>query len=550
MGLLQENGPCFVAEDSRSTYLNPWSWNNEVNMLYLDQPTQVGLSYDVRTNCTYYPGMEDDEAGYEVVAANFSDGVPKVNLTHRVGTFSSQINTHTANSTKTAAHALWHFAQTWFFEFPYYQPVDDRISLWAESYGGHYGPGFFRFFQEQNDKIANGSSAERGARYLHLDTLGIVNGLIDMVVQWESMIDFPNNNVVFLPRWVFVMRLAMADTLTRTRQTYGLSVFNQSTLEQLRSDWHGPGGCKETLLDCQRALRSRNVDPVVPLSTVLRNDRNLSEICGSRDGSDMCYDAPAEAYLSQPTPRGWYDIGHPKADPFPPSTMYGYLTEAPVLSALGVPVNFSTHSSAVRSRFHATYDIVAGGFLDSIGFLLDHGVKVHLMYGDRDFACNWLGGERASLAVNYSRSNEFSDAGYTWLMTPGALSGLTRQVGNYSFTRVFQAGHEVPSYQPAAAYAIFMRATFGKDVASGTIAVTDEYATKGPRDAWWVKNVPPAMPQPRCNILVPGSCPAETWRRVLNGTAVVKDWFVVEGDGGGEEDAVPPDQGQEAIGEL
>jgi len=198
MGLLGENGPCFVAEDSKSTYLNPWSWNNEVNMLYLDQPAQVGFSYDILTNCTYYPVPADEDneqVKYEIVAADFSAGVPEVNLTHRIGTFSSQVKTQTSNSTKSAAHALWHFAQTWFFEFPYYKPVDNRISLWAESYGGHYGPGFFRFFQEQNDKIANGSSAEDGAQVLHLDTLGIVNGLIDMVVQGGSMIDFPNNNV-------------------------------------------------------------------------------------------------------------------------------------------------------------------------------------------------------------------------------------------------------------------------------------------------------------------------------------------------------------------
>lgn len=31
MGLLEENGPCFVSADSKSTYLNEWSWNNDVN---------------------------------------------------------------------------------------------------------------------------------------------------------------------------------------------------------------------------------------------------------------------------------------------------------------------------------------------------------------------------------------------------------------------------------------------------------------------------------------------------------------------------------------
>lgn len=44
MGALAENGPCFVNADSNSTYLNPWSWNNEVNYLVLDQPNEVGFS--------------------------------------------------------------------------------------------------------------------------------------------------------------------------------------------------------------------------------------------------------------------------------------------------------------------------------------------------------------------------------------------------------------------------------------------------------------------------------------------------------------------------
>ena len=110
-------------------------------------------------------------------------------------TLASQKPSHTLNSTASAAHALWHFAQTFFFEFPHYKPNDDRVSLWAESYGGHYGPGFMRFFQEQNEKIRNGTSEVESAQYIHLDTLGIVNGLLDAVIQEEAYISFPFNNV-------------------------------------------------------------------------------------------------------------------------------------------------------------------------------------------------------------------------------------------------------------------------------------------------------------------------------------------------------------------
>ena len=134
MGALSENGPCFVGNDSNSTYLNPWSWNNEVNLLYIDQPTQVEYSYDVLTNVTVSMA---DEAGSDFVyePADFSGGVPETNLTFMTGTTGSQNVTATANTTSHAAVAIWHFAQTWFTEFPYYKPADEQISLFTESYG-------------------------------------------------------------------------------------------------------------------------------------------------------------------------------------------------------------------------------------------------------------------------------------------------------------------------------------------------------------------------------------------------------------------------------
>jgi hypothetical protein len=44
----------------------------------------------------------------------------------------------------------------------------DRIS-----YGGHYGPGFYNYFYQQNEAIKNGTV--KGVE-LHMDTLGIING--------------------------------------------------------------------------------------------------------------------------------------------------------------------------------------------------------------------------------------------------------------------------------------------------------------------------------------------------------------------------------------
>ncbi|KAI0445178.1 carboxypeptidase S1 [Xylaria telfairii] len=498
MGLLEENGACFVGPDSKSTYLNPWSWNNEVNMLYIDQPTQVGFSYDELTNGT--ATVSEDGDGFQVEPADFSDGIPESNLTHHVGTFSSQKLTQTPNTTAQAAHAFWHFAQTWFAEFPHYKPADNRISLWAESYGGHYGPGFFHFLRQQNDKIANGSSTEKEAHYLHLDTLGIVDGLIDMVVQHESFISFPYNN------------------------TYDIQIFNQTIYEELMYNWTRPDGCKAKVQRCQDSMRDK--EPLFQgLSTKRRED--LTPPCN--DAATYCAMNDWDQYQS--LDNGWYDIAHPKHDPFPPPHMYGYLREESVLAALGVPVNYSEQSTATADGFIGTFDFIHGGFLESIAGLLNHGVKVHLMYGDRDYACNWVGGEAASLAVPWSRAAEFAEAGYTPLLTRGGeKAGMTRQVGNFSFTRVFQAGHEVPSYAPAAAHAIFTRATFNQDIATGLVPVTDELVTVGPKDIWSVRNTPPERPEPKCYVLKPGTCLPEVWEKVVKGTAVVRDWFVVDDD--------------------
>lgn len=172
--------------------------------------------------------------------------------------------------------------------------------------------------------------------------------------------------------------------------------------------------------------------------------------------------------------------------------------------------------------------MVHGGFLDSMAHLLDAGVKVHMMYGDRDYPCNWVGGEAASLAVPYSKASDFAAAGYEPLITSDGVKGMTRQYGNFSFTRVFQAGHEVPAYQGQAAYEIFHRATFGLDVPTGLFETNDTFTTVGPSDVWRIKGLPPVPQKPMCYILRPMTCVPEIWDKVIKGAVTIKDWFVVE----------------------
>ncbi|KAJ7779425.1 serine carboxypeptidase [Mycena maculata] len=145
IGLLQENGPCRIANNSESVTLNPYSWNNEANVLYIDQP----------------------------IGAGFSHG------TESVGT------------SQEAASDIWKFLQIFFADSRFAHLAANDLAIWTESYGGHFGPTFAAYFLSQNAAIAAGAAT--GVN-LNLKTLGIGNGLTDPISQYPGYISYANAN--------------------------------------------------------------------------------------------------------------------------------------------------------------------------------------------------------------------------------------------------------------------------------------------------------------------------------------------------------------------
>lgn len=111
--------------------------------------------------------------------------------------------------------------------------------------------------------------------------------------------------------------------------------------------------------------------------------------------------------------------------------------------------------------------------------ILNNSVRVAMLYGDADYICNWFGGQAVSLQIEYTHSAEFRAAGYAPFVVDGTEYGEVRQYGNYSFMRIYEAGHEVPFYQPLASLALFSRVLGNLDVATGETAVTGSYETNG-----------------------------------------------------------------------
>ncbi|KAJ4245734.1 hypothetical protein NW762_013858 [Fusarium torreyae] len=143
IGIFQENGPCrFIGNDTEPT-LNPHSWNEYANMIYIDQPFGTG----------------------------FSEGIKSI------------------NTTVVAAPHVWIFMQAFLDNFPEYTSRD--FGLFTESYGGHYGPEFADYFLEQNDKIREGLIS---GHQINLIALGINNPWIDPTAQFKAYATYAYEN--------------------------------------------------------------------------------------------------------------------------------------------------------------------------------------------------------------------------------------------------------------------------------------------------------------------------------------------------------------------
>ncbi|KAF8476863.1 Alpha/Beta hydrolase protein [Kalaharituber pfeilii] len=503
IGLFQEMGPCQVVQDRKhlETIPREFGWDRTSNLLFIDQPNQVGFSYDTATNgvlpllnlnSRFIPNASapPDGGGHIIINPNDPQSIKfameATNLLN--GTFSSGNGDHTANTTEIAAQATWHFLQTWFSNFPQYYPNDSGLQLMAESYGGKYGPSFCAYIEEQNARLRNGTHSG-SIKELHLRSLGIVNGCIDDLVQTPYYAIYGNHN------------------------PYNITAISDSARARALDNFFKPGGCRDKVLECRQIQRSEDPRDV-------GDSELVNHIC--RNADKYCSHTQMNPYFA--AGRGVYDIAHADPDPFPPSFYLEYLNNATVQSFIGVPINYTQSSSYVYKAFSQTGDMPRGGELDDIAYLLERGVRVALIYGDRDYICNYMGGQAVSLAIKYSHSAEFAAAGYEDVQVNSTfVGGQVRQYGNFSFTRVYQAGHLVPAYQPETAFTIFDRLIHGKSLATGENINTSGnniYSTRG-KNYTDTGLIPPPPPAPVCYVRAVNSCTKEKFAMLAAGQGVI-----------------------------
>ncbi|GMM33525.1 hypothetical protein DASC09_008500 [Saccharomycopsis crataegensis] len=131
-----------------------------------------------------------------------------------------------------------------------------------------------------------------------------------------------------------------------------------------------------------------------------------------------------------------------------------YLNSPIIQGALGVDsIDFKHCSGDVGNRFMMQADQMYPYQEEIIKLLDDHHLPVLIYAGDKDYICNWLGNEAWMNKLEYSQHIEFEFLAEKrdYVTLDGQKAGQVKNWGNFTFIRLFDAGHMVPHDQAAPA---------------------------------------------------------------------------------------------------
>ena len=310
---------------------------------------------------------------------------------------------------------------------------------------------FADHFESQNLLRRNGQVQRNGTLEIRLSSVGIISGCIDDLVQGRYYPIFANNN------------------------TYGIKAISLADEQNAASSFTSANGCQQQIQTCRDAVALNDPHNEGDVNSV-------NQLCKS--AADYCNKNVMSPYLS--FGNSLYDITQKEPSPFPPSTYIEYLNTAELQSAIGVSINYTESNNASFEAFHQTGDSERGNQIAQISYLLSLGIRVALIYGDRDYICNWFGGEAVSfsIAAQSPAYNAFYSSGYADIVVNSTyVGGVVRQYGNLSFSRIYDAGHLIPAYQPETAFTVFTRIITGTGISLGEQIDLGTFQTTGDSNA-------------------------------------------------------------------
>ncbi|KAJ1962876.1 hypothetical protein GGI12_002388 [Dipsacomyces acuminosporus] len=356
-GLLMELGPCRASKGGNGTDYNPYAWNDQAHVIFLDQPTNVGFSYgkDVFNSIA---------AGEDVNA----------------------------------------LLQLFYKTFPQY--ANSELHVFGESYGGHYVPAVAKAIHESNQELKSKRSVgllsvpEQEKRILPLSSIGIGNGMVDPLVQYKYYSKMACNST-----YPAVLDQKTCDKMDAAYPTC-------ERLAKACYSWQSSLTCVPAAIYCGSKIEQPYMD----------TGRNPYDIRIDCNGDNLCYPimGDIDTYLNNPA----------------------------IQKELGVEVSkFESCSEKVGYGFALNGDLMKP-FHQEIPPLLADNIRVLIYAGDADFICNWYGNKAWSLEMEWPGKKGFNNAEDLAWNVGSKQAGEARTFDNFTFLRVFKAGHMVPYDQP------------------------------------------------------------------------------------------------------
>ena len=385
LGALTELGPYRPTADGKALEDNPYTWNQNVNFVFIEQPCGVGFSY----------GDSDDDL---------------------------------KSSDEQAANDNYAMLQAFFVRFPQFSK--NKLYLTSESYGGHYLPTLAKVIVDQN---AAGVYPK-----LNFGGFAVGNPATTSESTTPAMIQtWWGHQLLSKPDYDNFQKMCVESKIPHPQDCEMLfldfyqktSSVNPYALDYpvCLSDTHPLGGKYGR---SQRLFLLRN--QLQHLSPKVKEALKLDAVMG--DEYQACED-------------DW---------------MTTYLNRADVKAALHVKSDI-TWSDCSRTIKYDQRD-GAKSMVPTYQYLLDGNYDIDILVysGDDDSVCGTVGtqdwiwgvGGEAKSGSNWAKWNVPKDSGNG---EAGQLGGyLTRFKGKrLAFATVHGAGHEVPTYKPAAAKELF-----------------------------------------------------------------------------------------------
>ncbi|KAI0881425.1 putative carboxypeptidase S1 [Annulohypoxylon maeteangense] len=273
----------------------------------------------------------------------------------------------------------------------------------TESYGGHYLPEFTRYILEQNDAVIRGDLQGEEIRMVGV---AIHNGWFDAAIQEKSNIEYMYNNSY--------------------RQ-----IINESFHDELLDKYN------------------TTVKPALDLCHTSGTNANCFAAYTSYSNT---IEFPILAVFREKSSNGYYlgDIREPYSRP--PSTHVEYLQRSDIQRAIGAKANYTDQAGEIG--FYYSGDD-ARSFIPQLSDIVQAGIKVLIWTGDADYVSNWYGTLDVAHAVEWSGKDEFATKTLEPYTLNGVEKGTFKSVDNFTFMRIYEAGHNVPFYQPEASLQIF-----------------------------------------------------------------------------------------------